>query len=76
MGDNSIEELPQRVFLMLGKLEYLDLSNNPLQNLIPDVFKDIMVSEYTLDFIFFAYLVIDNENWLTDLSMLSCHFYV
>lgn len=40
---NSIEELVQRLFYMLGKLKYLDLSGNPLQDLPPEVFKDIQV---------------------------------
>lgn len=40
---NSIVELVPKVFYLLGKLKHLDLSGNPLTDLPPDVFKDIMV---------------------------------
>lgn len=44
LADNSIGELVQRIFFMLSKLKYLDLSGNPLQELPPDVFRDVPVS--------------------------------
>lgn len=37
-------ELVQRNFFMLTRLKYLDLSGNPLQDLQPDVFRDVPVS--------------------------------
>lgn len=37
-------ELVQRNFFMLSRLKYLDLSGNPLQDLQPDVFRDVPVS--------------------------------
>lgn len=40
---NSIVELVPKVFYLLGKLKHLDLSGNPLIDLPPDVFRDIMV---------------------------------
>lgn len=45
LAENLIVELVPRVFYMLGKLKYLTLSGNPLNDLPPDVFKDILVSE-------------------------------
>lgn len=44
LADNSIVELVQRNFFMLTRLKYLDLSGNPLQDLQPDVFRDVPVS--------------------------------
>jgi len=44
LADNSIVELVQRNFFMLSRLKYLDLSGNPLQDLQPDVFRDVPVS--------------------------------
>lgn len=44
LADNLINELVPRVFFMLGRLKYLDISKNPLNDLPPDVFKDILVS--------------------------------
>ncbi|ALC40167.1 rdo [Drosophila busckii] len=41
LADNSIVELVQRNFFMLSTLKYLDLSGNPLQDLQPDVFRDV-----------------------------------
>lgn len=43
LAENLIVELVPRVFYMLGKLKYLSLSGNPLIDLPPDVFKDILV---------------------------------
>lgn len=45
LAENLIVELVPRVFYMLGKLKYLSLSGNPLNDLPPDVFKDILVSD-------------------------------
>jgi len=41
-----VEELMPKAFQMLTKLKNLDLSRNPLEELIPDVFKDIIVSNW------------------------------
>lgn len=43
LANNLIEKLAHRVFYMVSKLKYLDLSENPLTELPPDVFKDITV---------------------------------
>lgn len=43
LADNAIHELVPRVFYMLNKLKYLDLSGNLLEELPADVFKDITV---------------------------------
>lgn len=43
LAENLIVELVPRVFYMLGKLKFLCLSGNPLIDLPPDVFKDILV---------------------------------
>lgn len=43
LADNAILVLVQRVFYHLNKLKYLDLSENPLAELPPDVFQDITV---------------------------------
>lgn len=45
LAENLIVELVPRVFYMLGKLKYLSLSGNPLIDLPPDVFKDILVKK-------------------------------
>ena len=44
LADNSIADLETKVFQMLTKLKNLDLSRNPLEDLPPDVFKDVIVS--------------------------------
>lgn len=44
LADNSLAELEAKVFQMLTKLKILDLSRNPLEDLQPDVFKDVIVS--------------------------------
>lgn len=43
LADNLIEKLAHRVFYKVSKLKYLDLSENPLTDLTPDVFRDITV---------------------------------
>lgn len=43
LANNLIDKLVNRVFYMLLKLKYLDLSGNPLSNLPPEAFKDISV---------------------------------
>jgi Leucine-rich repeat (LRR) protein len=47
LADNLMEELVPRLFQQLTRLKYLDLSGNPLDDLTPDVFRDIMVREAT-----------------------------
>ena len=44
LADNSLSDLETKVFQMLTKLKILDLSRNPLEDLQPDIFKDIIVS--------------------------------
>lgn len=44
LADNSLADLEAKVFQMLTKLKILDLSRNPLEDLQPDVFKDVIVS--------------------------------
>ena len=44
LADNSLVDVATKVFQMLTKLKALDLSRNPLEDLPPDVFKDIIVS--------------------------------
>lgn len=51
LADNLIVELVPRVFYMLGKLNSIDLSGNPLIDLPPDVFKDILVSKKIAHFL-------------------------
>ena len=48
LADNSLEEMVPRLFQQLTKLKYLDLSGNPLEDLTPDVFRDIMVRKCRL----------------------------
>lgn len=43
LANNLIEKLAHRVFYKVSKLKYLDLSENPLTDLEPDVFTDITV---------------------------------
>lgn len=43
LAGNEISKLSQRVFYMLTNLEHLDLSHNPMVDLLPSAFKDIMV---------------------------------
>lgn len=43
MIDSSINELNTRLFLHLAKLKYLDLSMNSIEDLGPEVFKDVQV---------------------------------
>lgn len=52
LAENLIVELVPRVFYMLGKLKYLSLSGNPLIDLPPDVFKDILVRKSFNSFLF------------------------
>lgn len=44
LARNQISSLPAKLFHMLTKLRILDVSENPLEDLEPDVFKDITVS--------------------------------
>jgi len=46
LADNSLADLEVKVFQMLTKLKILDLSRNPLEDLQPDVFKDVIVSNF------------------------------
>lgn len=55
MGHNLISVLPQRVFYMLNRLKYLDLSGNPLDGLPIDVFKDVPVSIQYKFFLIFSF---------------------
>lgn len=50
LAENLIVELVPRVFYMLGKLKFLCLNGNPLIDLPPDVFKDILVTEHRFVF--------------------------
>lgn len=43
LAENSIDVLYDRPFFMLTNLQYLDLSGNMLQDLPPEVFKDVQV---------------------------------
>lgn len=43
LADNSIADLSPKIFQMLTKLKSLDLSLNPIEDLHPDAFKDIVV---------------------------------
>lgn len=45
MADNLLKELKPRTFQLLSKLKLLDLSANPMDDLPPDVFRDIQVSD-------------------------------
>lgn len=44
LTDNSLEVLLPRMFQQLAKLKHLDLSGNPIDDLVPDIFRDITVS--------------------------------
>lgn len=46
LADNLLEEMVSRLFQQLTKLKYLDLSGNPLEDLTPDVFRDVMVRKF------------------------------
>lgn len=44
LADNFIEALLPRMFQQLTRLKHLDLSGNPIDDLVPDIFRDITVS--------------------------------
>lgn len=48
LRENSIDVLYDRPFFMLTNLQYLDISENMLQDLPPEVFKDVQVSYFKL----------------------------
>lgn len=52
LADNSLVDVTTKIFQMLTKLKTLDLSRNPLEDLPPDVFKDIIVSWLNIPGIF------------------------
>lgn len=44
LADNALEVLLPRMFQQLTRLKHLDLSGNPIDDLVPEIFRDIMVS--------------------------------
>lgn len=57
LSNNLIEKLAARDFLGLAKLKYLDLSDNPLADLPPDVFRDIPVWQTLIQLIEIEFIV-------------------
>lgn len=52
LANNQIGEITSRPFSKLSKLQHLDLSDNHLKDLPPEVFRDISVSVFDVDIVF------------------------
>lgn len=57
LDNNLIEKLAARDFLGLAKLKYLDISDNPLTDLPPDVFRDIPVWQTLIQLIEIEFII-------------------
>lgn len=70
LADNSLVDVTTKIFQMLTKLKTLDLSRNPLEDLPPDVFKDIIVS-WLIFQEFFIFFWINTGSKSAEMSWMS-----